>query len=132
MDHLLAAELEQVFMIGPFSQPPFPTFCISPLGIATRKYSGKKRIIIDLLAPHGSHVPSINSLIPSKDYSLPQLITPYPSSNLLAKTNGSQKLTLSACSRYFLFTWTSGSSLGFAGKVAPTLQSDLLLVAKAV
>ncbi len=70
VDRLLAAEVEQGFMIGPFAQPPFPTFRISPIGIATRKYSGKKRIIIDLSAPHGSHIPSINSLIPIEDYSL--------------------------------------------------------------
>ncbi|XP_078017752.1 uncharacterized protein LOC144458670 [Epinephelus lanceolatus] len=70
IDRLLAAEVEQGFMIGPFAQPPFPTFRISPLCVATRKYSGKKRIIIDLSAPHGSHVPSVNSLIPSEDYSL--------------------------------------------------------------
>ncbi|XP_053170466.1 uncharacterized protein LOC128354229 [Scomber japonicus] len=70
VDRLLSKEIEQGFMIGPFSQPPFPTFRISPLGIATRKYSGKQRIIIDLSAPHGTSVPSVNSLIPSEDYSL--------------------------------------------------------------
>ncbi|XP_075935401.1 uncharacterized protein LOC142935139 [Anarhichas minor] len=57
-------------MIGPFTSPPFPIFRISPIGIATRKYSGKKRLIIDLSSPHGSTVPSINSLIPSPDYSM--------------------------------------------------------------
>ena len=57
-------------MIGPFTSPPFPTFRISPVGIATRKYSGKKRLIIDLSSPHGSSIPSINSLIPSSDFSL--------------------------------------------------------------
>ncbi|XP_013863390.1 uncharacterized protein LOC106517215 [Austrofundulus limnaeus] len=39
-----------------------------PIGIATQKYSGKKRLTIDLSAPHGSHVPSINSLIPFSDF----------------------------------------------------------------
>ena len=57
-------------MIGPFSSPPFPTFRISPIGVATRKYSGKKRLIIDLSSPHGTSVPSVNSLNPSQDYSL--------------------------------------------------------------
>ena len=57
-------------MIGPFTSPPFPTPRISPVGIATRKYSGKKRLIIDLSSPHGSSIPSINSLIPSSDFSL--------------------------------------------------------------
>ncbi|CAM4460001.1 unnamed protein product [Leuciscus chuanchicus] len=42
----------------------------SPIGIATRKYSGKKRLIIDLSSPHGSHIPSINSIIPAPDFSM--------------------------------------------------------------
>ncbi|XP_049331184.1 uncharacterized protein LOC125799168 [Astyanax mexicanus] len=57
-------------MVGPFSSPPFSTFRINPIGIATRKYSGKKRLIIDLSAPHGSSVPSVNSLVPSDEFSL--------------------------------------------------------------
>ncbi|XP_049340789.1 uncharacterized protein LOC125804934 [Astyanax mexicanus] len=67
---LLQQELSSGFIIGPFSTPPFSVFRINPLGIATRKYSGKKRIIIDLSAPHGSSDPSINSLIPSSEFSL--------------------------------------------------------------
>ncbi len=43
VENLLAKEVREGFMIGLFTNPPFPTFCISPLGIATRKYSGKKR-----------------------------------------------------------------------------------------
>ncbi|KAL0180312.1 hypothetical protein M9458_025754, partial [Cirrhinus mrigala] len=57
-------------MIGPFKEPPFSPFRISPVGIATRKYSGKKRLIIDLSSPHGSHIPSINSIIPAPDFSM--------------------------------------------------------------
>ncbi|XP_071781595.2 uncharacterized protein LOC139931867 [Centroberyx gerrardi] len=67
---LLAKEVKEGFMIGPFNNPPFPVFRISPIGIATRKYSGKKRLIIDLSSPHGSHIPSINSVIPSPDFSM--------------------------------------------------------------
>ncbi|XP_034773064.1 uncharacterized protein LOC117969256 [Acipenser ruthenus] len=40
------------------------------LGIATRKYSGKKRLIIDLSAPRGAYTRSINSLISSEEFSL--------------------------------------------------------------
>ncbi|KAI2646043.1 enzymatic polyprotein [Labeo rohita] len=47
-----------------------PNTRISPVGIATRKYSGKKRLIIDLSSPHGSHIPSINSIIPAPDFSM--------------------------------------------------------------
>lgn len=44
---------------------------INPLGVVTGKSSGKKRLILDLSSPHGSHShSSINSLIPKEDYSL--------------------------------------------------------------
>ena len=70
VDRLLQKEVDDAFMIGPLSSPPFPSFRVSPIGVATRKYSGKKRLIIDLSSPHGSTVPSINSLIPSPDFSM--------------------------------------------------------------
>ncbi|XP_069051374.1 uncharacterized protein [Lepisosteus oculatus] len=70
VDSLLASEVENGFMIGPLDSPPFPAYRINPIGIAVRKYSCKKRLIIDLSAPHNSHVPSLNSLIPSSDFSL--------------------------------------------------------------
>ncbi|XP_030253189.1 uncharacterized protein LOC115569298 [Sparus aurata] len=70
VDKLLDQEIKDRFMIGPFPKPPFSPFRISPIGIATRKYSGKKRLIIDLSSPHSSPVPSINSLIPSPDFSM--------------------------------------------------------------
>lgn len=50
------------YMIGPFFKSPFSIFRVSPLGIATRKYSPKKGLIINLSAPHDSSIPSINSL----------------------------------------------------------------------
>ena len=70
VDKLLAKEIEKGFMIGPYDDPPFPKFRINPIGIATRKYSGKKRMIIDLSAPHDDSAPSINSLIPLEPFSL--------------------------------------------------------------
>ncbi|RXN33881.1 poly [Labeo rohita] len=57
-------------MIGPYSVPPFHIFRVSPIGVATRKFSGKKRLIIDLSSPHNSPFPSINSLIPLEEFSL--------------------------------------------------------------
>ncbi|RXN37603.1 poly [Labeo rohita] len=70
VDTLIAKEVQEGFMIGPFKEPPFSPFRISPVGIATRKYSGKKRLIINLSSPHGSHIPSINSIIPAPDFSM--------------------------------------------------------------
>uniref|UniRef100_UPI0037E76AD8 uncharacterized protein n=1 Tax=Semicossyphus pulcher TaxID=241346 RepID=UPI0037E76AD8 len=47
-----------------------PIFRTSPIGVATRKYSGKKRLIFDLSAPRSGPVASVNSLIPPEPFSL--------------------------------------------------------------
>lgn len=70
VDALLEKELKKGFMIGPFDTSPFSIFRINPIGVATRKYSGKKRLIIDLSAPHNGQVDSINDLIPLPPFSL--------------------------------------------------------------
>ncbi|XP_056596689.1 uncharacterized protein LOC130414700 [Triplophysa dalaica] len=70
VDNLIKSETDANFMIGPFHKPPFSVFRISPIGIATRKFSGKKRLIIDLSSPHNSTIPSINSIIPLEEFSL--------------------------------------------------------------
>ncbi|XP_067088810.1 uncharacterized protein [Osmerus mordax] len=70
VDALLAKEIGKGYLLGPFVESPFPVFRVSPIGVATRKYSGKKRLIVDLSAPHDTRVPSINSLIPSEPFSL--------------------------------------------------------------
>ena len=65
VDALLAKETGKGYLLG-----PFPVFRVSPIGVATRKYSGEKRLIVDLSAPHNTQVPSINSLIPPEPFSL--------------------------------------------------------------
>lgn len=70
VDALIEKEVGKGFMIGPFDDAPFPLYRINPIGIATRKYSGKKRLIIDLSAPHDGSDQSINSLIPAAQFSL--------------------------------------------------------------
>ena len=67
---LIEKELAKGYLLGPFSRSPFPVFRTSPVGVATRKYSGKKRLIFDLSAPRSGPVPSINSLIPLEPFSL--------------------------------------------------------------
>ena len=57
-------------MIGPYEESPFSPFRVSPMGVATQKYSCKKRLIVNLTAPHGCVVPSVNSLIPCEPFSL--------------------------------------------------------------
>ena len=67
----IQTELTQGYMIGPFTDPPFDNYRVSPLGVATGKYSGKKRLILDLSSPHEEHyVQSVNSYIDKTDYSL--------------------------------------------------------------
>ena len=70
VSRLLASEVAKGYVIGPFSSPPFSLFRVNEIGVATRKYSGKKRLIFDLSAPHNGPVPSINSLIPLAPFSL--------------------------------------------------------------
>jgi hypothetical protein len=67
----LHSEVDKGFMIGPFNNPPFASYRVSPIGVAVGKYSGKKRLIVDLSAPHDNlDVPSINSLIDKDTHSL--------------------------------------------------------------
>jgi hypothetical protein len=71
VESLLVKEVSKGYLLGPFDEPPFSTFRISPIGIATGKYSGKKRLIVDLSAPHeNSEHPSLNELIDKDNYSL--------------------------------------------------------------
>ena len=69
VDALFKKEVAKGFMIGPFVVSPFSLYRVSPIGVATRKYLGKKRLIIDLSAPHNGVVPSIKSLIPREQFS---------------------------------------------------------------
>ena len=67
---LLSNELKKGYIIGPFDEPPFGIYRINPLGIhvAERKYSKKKRLIIDLSVPHNSDAHL--SLIDKSEYSV--------------------------------------------------------------
>ena len=70
VDTLLAREVEKGYMIGPYDQLPFSVSRINPIGVATRKYSGKKRLIIDMSAPRRGPIQSVNDLIPKENFSL--------------------------------------------------------------
>ncbi|XP_044143987.1 uncharacterized protein LOC122933207 [Bufo gargarizans] len=70
IDALIAQEVTEGFVLGPFKTPPFATWRTNPIGIVTGKSSQKQRLIIDLSAPHGTGNPSLNSLIPSEEFSL--------------------------------------------------------------
>lgn len=68
---LIESEVQKGFVIGPFNNIPFENFRISPIGIAEGKYSGKKRLIVDLSAPHENEThPSLNDLVDKEEFSL--------------------------------------------------------------
>ena len=71
VSNLIDSEIQKGYLLGPFNQSPFTVYRISPIGLATGKYSGKKRLIIDLSAPrdNSDHI-SINSLIDKDEFSL--------------------------------------------------------------
>lgn len=71
VSRLLADEKNKGFIIGPYTQSPYPVYRVSPLGVVQHKYSEKKRLVVDLSAPHDheSH-PSVNELISKEDSSL--------------------------------------------------------------
>ncbi|XP_063054526.1 uncharacterized protein LOC134448797 [Engraulis encrasicolus] len=50
--------------------PPFAPFRVNSLGVATRKYSGKKRLIFDMSSPHSDSRASVNEMIPLEPFSL--------------------------------------------------------------
>lgn len=65
---LLKEECEKGYAYGPFVESPFINYRVSPIGVATGKYSGKKRMIIDLSAPHNDEKnTSINDLIDKEE-----------------------------------------------------------------
>jgi hypothetical protein len=67
----LQSELDKGYMIGPFDQPPFPVYRTNPVGVVEGKYSGKKRLILDMSSPHDNDIHcSLNSLIDKEHYSL--------------------------------------------------------------
>lgn len=49
---LIEKEVKRKYVIGSFTSS-FTVFRASPIGVATGKYSGKKRLILDLSAPLG-------------------------------------------------------------------------------
>ena len=71
VSELIAAEVSKGYLSGPFKYMPFTNFRINPIGIAESKYSKKKRLIVDLSAPHDDlEHPSLNELIDKSEFSL--------------------------------------------------------------
>jgi hypothetical protein len=68
---LMEYELSRGYVIGPFLESPFTNCRINPVSIAEGKYSRKKRLVVDLSAPHDQEQEhSLNDLIDKECYSL--------------------------------------------------------------
>ena len=67
VDLKLDKELSAHRLAGPFSDPPFETFHVSPLGVVPKKTPGEYRLIHHLSFPKGA---SVNDGISSEDSSV--------------------------------------------------------------
>ncbi|VDI15265.1 Hypothetical predicted protein [Mytilus galloprovincialis] len=71
VSELLQSEVSKGYLLGPFDSIPYTNFHINPIGLAEHKYSKKKRLIVDLSAPHeNADHPSLNELIDKEEFSL--------------------------------------------------------------
>jgi hypothetical protein len=69
--NFLQEEVDNGFLIGPFSSSPFSIFRVSPLGLVFEKYSRKPRLIPDLSWAHNdNNVASINDLLDKDECSM--------------------------------------------------------------
>jgi serine/threonine protein kinase len=100
---LIKKELQKGFLAGPFPEIPYPLYRINPVGLAEHKYSKKKRLIVDMSAPHNKpEHPSLNSLIDKESHSLQyvriddaiQIIKSLGQNSLLIKTDISDAFKL--------------------------------------
>lgn len=67
VDAVVRADLEAGKLMGPFREPPFDSYILSPLGAFVKRDKSKIRLIHDLSYPHGQ---SVNDLIDAEEYSL--------------------------------------------------------------
>lgn len=68
---LVESEFENNFIMGPFKSSPFDVYRVSAIGIVEGKYSMKKRLNLDLSAPHrNTEHQSLNDLISKEEFSL--------------------------------------------------------------
>uniref|UniRef100_A0A8W8NNI0 Uncharacterized protein n=1 Tax=Magallana gigas TaxID=29159 RepID=A0A8W8NNI0_MAGGI len=110
----LSSEIIKGFLSSPYQTALFQQYKVSPLGIAKRKYSKNKRLIVDLSATHNNDThPSINDLIDKDECSLSYVsigdankcITKFGRDALICKTDKSDvfKLVPILPSQYHLF-----------------------------
>ena len=100
---LIQQELDKGFLAGPYQESPYPIHRINPIGIAESKYSKKKRLIVDMSAPHNDvENSSLNDLIDKDQFSLNyvtidnaiNLLKKYGRNSLMCKTDISDAFKL--------------------------------------
>jgi len=71
ISQLLDKEVHDNYWIGPYVEAPFDVYRINPIGVVQHKYNLKKRLIVDMSAPHDNAMyPSVNDLIDKNEFSL--------------------------------------------------------------
>ena len=69
--NLLAKEVNKGYVFGPFDKPPFDTYRIDLISLASIIYLAKKKVIVDMSASYNDpDNPSINDLITKEDFCL--------------------------------------------------------------
>ena len=67
IDAKLTAEVAEGRIAGPFTEPPFPRFVVSPMGVVPKKEEGKFRRIHHLSFPDGysvnDHIPQVEKTV---------------------------------------------------------------------
>ncbi|CAC5370805.1 unnamed protein product [Mytilus coruscus] len=115
---LVKSELDNNFVMGPFTKAPFDIYRVSPVGIVEGKYSKKKRLILDLSAHNDEHS-SVNDPINKEDFSLSyikiddaiKIIKEYGFASRCCKLDVSMHLNL------FLFIRVYGIYMDLNGKI---------------
>lgn len=87
----IATQLSKGRIAGPFSEPPFPQFRSSPLGVAVRKRSGKLRQIHHLSWPRGR---SVNDGIADSEAAMSYDMFQRAVDDLIQSGKGSQMIKL--------------------------------------
>ena len=84
---LIQSEVDKGFLLGPLDSMPFR---VNPTGIAEGKYSKKKRLIVDLSAPHNDdNNKCLNELIDKEDFSLNYVTIDYAIKTIKQSGTGS-------------------------------------------
>jgi hypothetical protein len=129
VSELIQKECDKGFVYGPFKSPPFQNCRLSPLGVATGKYSDKKRLILDLSSPHNDTCVSVNDMIDKTDCSMSYVKIDDAIRIILKCGKGSKlcKFDISDAFKIVLISLHSGLCFVLNGTLCTICMLDLLL-----